>query len=208
MRAADCYVSLHRAEGFGYTLAEAMWLAKPVIATGYSGTLDYMTAENSYLVDYTLVPIGPGHEPYPADGEWAEPDVEDAARHMRHVFDHPDEAALRGERAACDIRASHAPEVAGRVMAQRLELLLESAGAGGLGSRRNGMAALTTGRVSQLISQGPGPPFSPASATRSGWRGRGCSGFSSRSRSTSGWSMPSCSRRSSRSTPACSMLQN
>ena len=50
--ACDCYVSLHRAEGFGFTMAEAMYLGKPVIATGYSGNLDFMTAENSYLVDY------------------------------------------------------------------------------------------------------------------------------------------------------------
>ena len=43
MNGADCYVSLHRAEGFGYTLAEAMWIGKPVIATGYSGNVDYMS---------------------------------------------------------------------------------------------------------------------------------------------------------------------
>ena len=60
MNAADCYVSLHRAEGFGYTLAEAMWLGKPVIATGYSGNLDYMNPDNSYLVDHRLVADRPG----------------------------------------------------------------------------------------------------------------------------------------------------
>ncbi len=73
--AADCYVSLHRAEGFGYTMAESMWAGKPVIATGYSGNLDFMSDDNSYLVDYRLVQIGPGNDPYPADGSWAEPDV-------------------------------------------------------------------------------------------------------------------------------------
>ena len=51
---ADCFVSLHRAEGLGLGPAEAMALGKPVIATGYSGNLDYMTRENAYLVDYTL----------------------------------------------------------------------------------------------------------------------------------------------------------
>jgi glycosyltransferase involved in cell wall biosynthesis len=49
MALCDCYVSLHRAEGFGLTMAEAMALGKPVIATGYSGNLAFMTAENSYL---------------------------------------------------------------------------------------------------------------------------------------------------------------
>ncbi|MCW3067361.1 MAG: hypothetical protein JWN32_4533, partial [Solirubrobacterales bacterium] len=98
INAADAYVSLHRAEGFGYTLAEAMWLGKPVIATGYSGNVDYMTPENSYLVDHRLVPIGEGHDPYPATGTWAEPDVEHAARLMREVFDDPAAAAARGAR--------------------------------------------------------------------------------------------------------------
>ena len=123
MRAADCYVSLHRAEGFGYTLAEAMWLGKPVIATGYSGNLDFMTPENSYLVDYRLVPIGAGKEPYPAGGEWAQPDVDRAAAMMRHVFEHRDEARARGRRAAEEIRTSHGPQAAGQAMRQRLELL-------------------------------------------------------------------------------------
>ena len=50
----DCYVSLHRSEGFGLTMAEAMYVGKPVIATGYSGNLDFMTAENGLLVDYEL----------------------------------------------------------------------------------------------------------------------------------------------------------
>ena len=121
MRAADCYVSLHRAEGFGYTLAEAMWLGRPVIATGYSGNLDFMTPENSYLVGYELVPIGPGSEPYPPGAEWAQPDVEQAAGLMRHVFENRAEAHERGERAAADIRASHGLEAAGRVMRERLE---------------------------------------------------------------------------------------
>ncbi len=93
----DCYVSLHRSEGFGLTMAEAMYVGKPVIATGYSGNLDFMTAENGLLVDYELVPIGPGAPPYPADGEWADPNVEHAAALMRLVFDDPAAATALGE---------------------------------------------------------------------------------------------------------------
>ena len=59
MRRADCYVSLHRAEGFGLTLGETMALGKPVIATGFSANLDFMTAENSYLVRHTETLVGP-----------------------------------------------------------------------------------------------------------------------------------------------------
>lgn len=124
MREIDCYVSLHRAEGFGYTLAEAMWLGKPVVATNYSGNVDFMTPDNSYLVDHRLVPIGPGIDPYPTAAVWAEPDVTRAAALLRHVFEHPEEAHNRGSRAAADIRRTHGPEAAGRVMSARLNALI------------------------------------------------------------------------------------
>src|SRR5213076_1122404 len=91
MAACDCYVSLHRSEGFGLTMAEAMYVGKPVIATGYSGNLDFMTPHNSYLVDYEVVAVGEGAAPYPAHAEWAEPSVEHAACLMRHVFEHREE---------------------------------------------------------------------------------------------------------------------
>jgi SAM-dependent methyltransferase len=117
----DCYVSLHRSEGLGLTMAEAMYLGKPVIATGYSGNLDFMSGANSYLVDFELVRIGPDAKPYPAHGLWAEPDVQDAARLMRHVFDDQGESATRGRRAAADIRRTHSKAAAGARMARRLE---------------------------------------------------------------------------------------
>ncbi len=120
LAASDCYVSLHRSEGFGLTPAEAMYLGKPVIATGYSGNLDYMTSENSYLVDYTLRGIGDGNFPYPAEGEWAEPDSEHAARLMREVAGDPVAAQRRGRQAALDIRRTHSPDAAGETMERRL----------------------------------------------------------------------------------------
>ena len=56
---SDCYVSLHRSEGFGLTIAEAMALGKPAIATAYSGNLEFMTAENSYLCPAPRCEVGP-----------------------------------------------------------------------------------------------------------------------------------------------------
>lgn len=123
--ACDCYVSLHRSEGFGLTPAEAMYLGKPVIATGYSGNLDYMTDSNSYLVNYEMRPIGEGNFPYPPEGEWAEPDPEHAARLMREVVDDPDAAARRGRQAALDIRRTHSPLAAGETMERRLAFVRE-----------------------------------------------------------------------------------
>jgi glycosyltransferase involved in cell wall biosynthesis len=64
---SDCYVSLHRSEGFGLTIAEAMALGKPTIATGYSGNLEFTTPGNSYLCPGRRCQIGPEREPYPAE---------------------------------------------------------------------------------------------------------------------------------------------
>jgi len=153
--ACDCYVSLHRSEGLGLTLAEAMYFGRPVIATGYSGNLDFMTEENGYLVDHELRPIGPGAEPYQADGEWAEPDLDHAARLMRRVFDHPEEARERGARAAADIRRTHSADAAGRVLEARLEEL---------GPRIAAAGALTT--RSFLDSEPAAPGHSAAEALR------------------------------------------
>jgi SAM-dependent methyltransferase/glycosyltransferase involved in cell wall biosynthesis len=126
----DCYVSLHRSEGFGNTLAEAMYLGKSVIATGYSGNMEFMTPHNSYPVDYTLRPVGDDAGPYPPAGEWAEPDIGHAARLMRHVFEDQREAGERGRRAAEDLRRNHSPEAAGRAMADRIRRVRTRLGAG------------------------------------------------------------------------------
>ncbi len=118
---ADCYVSLHRAEGFGLTPAEAMCMGKPVIATRYGGNLEFMNDRNSWLVDYELVPIGAGHAPYPADGEWADPDIEQAARYMREIAEDPGAARRRAAQGASDMRTHHSPRAAGMSMQRRLD---------------------------------------------------------------------------------------
>ena len=79
------YISLHRSEGYGLTLAEAMALGKPVIATGYSGNMDFMNSDNSILVPYNLVPVGDDAFPYAEDARWAQPDIEFAANAIREL---------------------------------------------------------------------------------------------------------------------------
>ena len=128
MAACDAYLSLHRSEGFGLTIAEAMLLGKPVIATDYSGPRDFLTAANGYPVDYTLVPIGPGNDPYPAEGEWAEPDLDHAATQIRAVLADQDAARARGARARADLEREHAPAVAGARLAERLARAGRAAG--------------------------------------------------------------------------------
>jgi len=123
----DCYISLHRAEGFGLVLAEAMRLGKPVIATGWSGNREFMTETNSYLVGHSLTPVGHGAWPYAQDGEWAEPDLDHAAELMRAVVGDPAAAAQRGARAALDLHDRHDPATAGALLAERVEHLAASA---------------------------------------------------------------------------------
>lgn len=123
LAAADCYVSLHRSEGFGLALAESMALGTPVIATGYSGNMDFTTAANSYLVEWSPTRVGPDCEIYPAEGSWAEPDLDHAAELMRRVWQRPDEARTKAERARADIHRLYSPDVVGRLARGRLERL-------------------------------------------------------------------------------------
>lgn len=116
----DCYVSLHRGEGFGLTMAEAMALGKPVIATAYSGNLEFMTAENSFLVRYELEQIPPGCDPYPAGALWAAPDIDQAAELMRRVVEEPEEARARGSRGRADV-LTRTPEAAGGFVRARFQ---------------------------------------------------------------------------------------
>jgi hypothetical protein len=138
MAACDCYVSLHRAEGFGLTLAEAMAIGKPTIATRYSGNVDFMDDANSYLVDYEIGRVGPECEIYPPEGEWAEPSVEHAAELMRRVYEDRDEAARRGARAAADIERRLSRAATGAAMRSRLQELAASVNGRRSGARRPG----------------------------------------------------------------------
>lgn len=117
---SDVYASLHRSEGLGLTLAEAMAWGKPVVATAYSGNLHFMTDENSYLVPWTPTTIPAHCDPYPEGGTWAQPDLDVAARLLREAVEDTAGAAVRGARAAHDIREKHGTEEAGARMAARL----------------------------------------------------------------------------------------
>lgn len=120
MQCCDVYVSLHRSEGLGLSMAEAMLMGKPVMATGYSGNTHFMTADNSLLVDYRLVKLGKPIPPYDADFEWAEPSEEHAAELMRKLYDDPAYARSLGERAREEARQTLSVVAAGQRVAARL----------------------------------------------------------------------------------------
>jgi glycosyltransferase involved in cell wall biosynthesis len=116
----DCYVSLHRSEGLGLGLAQSMYLGKPVIATAYSGNMDFMNINNSFLVKYTLVELDKDYGPYRKGSVWAEPDIAHATEMMRAVYEDRVTAAAVGRRAGEDIRKAMDPIVAGKEMLRRL----------------------------------------------------------------------------------------
>jgi glycosyltransferase involved in cell wall biosynthesis len=117
----DCYVSLHRSEGLGLTMAEAMSAGKPVIGTGYSGNLTFMDEGNSYLVRHGLTRVPEACEPYPAGLEWAEPDLDHAAELMRRVYEQPWEARQKGQRARNDIGGLHTIDRTAAFIRERLK---------------------------------------------------------------------------------------
>ena len=120
MAACDVYLSLHRSEGLGLTMSEAMSLGKPVVATAYSGNLQFMDETNCYLVPWSVTEIPPDCEPYPAGATWADPYLDEAARLLRAALEDPRAAREVGERGATSLRTHHSADVAGRRMTLRL----------------------------------------------------------------------------------------
>lgn len=120
LNAADTFVSLHRSEGFGLQIAESMFLGKPAIATGYSGNMEFMTADNSLPVRYDLRPLDLGEYPECQGQSWAEPDLQHAAQLMRGCVDGSIDTARIGGMAAHSIRETCSPLASAEAMIQRL----------------------------------------------------------------------------------------
>jgi hypothetical protein len=155
----DVYVSLHRSEGFGMTMAEAMYLGKPVIATAYSGNMDFMNVGNSYLVDYQLVDLERNCGPYQRGARWAEPDLDDAAAQMQRVFADREEALGKGTRAAADIRSLYSSGVVSRRIIERLARIERHQGAGALLSHHGGVGGIPLEEVWQTAAVNPHLPI-------------------------------------------------
>jgi glycosyltransferase involved in cell wall biosynthesis len=121
--AADCYFSPHRSEGFGLTMLEAMSLGKPVIATAYSGNLDFMTPENSFPLGYRMITLDRDYGPYMRGASWADPDLDEAARLLRVIVEHPEQGRARGDVARRELARDRNPAATGAIVRARLEAI-------------------------------------------------------------------------------------
>jgi glycosyltransferase involved in cell wall biosynthesis len=121
--ACDCFVSLHRSEGFGLAIAECMYLGKPAISTDWSATAEYVNHVNGYPVRYTLEALAENHGPYSKGSTWAQADVGHASELMRRVASNPAEAAQLGAAARRTIEERFAPAVIGARYRRRLQTL-------------------------------------------------------------------------------------
>ena len=123
MAACDAYVSLHRSEGTGLTIAEAMALGKPVIATDWSGNTDFADASNSFPAGYVLTTIPRNVGPYRAGETWAEPDIDHAAALMRTIVDDPATAKRRGSAARCRMLRDYSDDAIADLVRARLDVI-------------------------------------------------------------------------------------
>jgi glycosyltransferase involved in cell wall biosynthesis len=165
----DVYVSLHRSEGIGLGLMEAMLLGKPVIATGWSGNMSFMNRSNSCLVTYDLVPVRAEVEVYRpellgARAVWADPHRAAAAEWMRVLADRPEVRAAIG-RTARESIGRYQEEARRGAFVDELRSILEGEVTWGIGARGR---ETRRARLDRAMTEGPptSPPPGPTWARR------------------------------------------
>jgi glycosyltransferase involved in cell wall biosynthesis len=126
VRCCDCFVSLHRGEGFGRFLAEAMLLGKPVIATAYSGNMEFMNSDVACLVNFRLVPVDESEYPFWNAQVWADPDVNETTAWMTRLIDDPSWGRRLGQRASRHIRSQFSYRAIGLHYLERLRAVCPS----------------------------------------------------------------------------------
>lgn len=127
VRCCDCFLSLHRSEGFGRGPAEAMFFGKPVVATGWSGNMEYMNDEVSFPVGFDLISVGQGEYPCWQNQRWADPKVSDAVSALLRIIDEPALARTVGERARIHMQRNFSDRVLGLRYRERVRETVECA---------------------------------------------------------------------------------
>lgn len=119
----DCFVSLHRSEGFGLGLAEAMYLGKPTIGTNWSSNIDFMNHHNSCLVDYKLQQLEQNYGPYKAYQYWAEASVEHASYYMKKLVEDKEYYNRIASAGQKFIQTHYSPKAIGKLIQKRLDYI-------------------------------------------------------------------------------------
>jgi len=114
--ACDCFVSLHRAEGFGLNIAESMSKGKIVVATDFSGSTDFTRPENSLLIPYKMARVNKDDYIYSRGQWWAEPDQEAAVEAMRQAASNESEIQSRAMRARADIMDKYSVQAIAKIV--------------------------------------------------------------------------------------------
>ena len=124
-KGSDCYVSLHKSEGWGFGMIEAMNLEVPVVCTGYSGNMDFCRPDTAWLVDYEEVALDEDDYIFVRKGQkWAEPDHDDAVRQLRAVHAQLQDREARAAAALRFVKEDFsAPAIARRYEARLHEIL-------------------------------------------------------------------------------------
>lgn len=118
--ASNAFVSLHRSEGFGLNIAECMAAGKVVIATDYSGSTDFVSADCAMPIGYKLVPVGRNEYPFGDGQHWADPDVAEAAAAMKRVVESDTLCRKLGDAARTKVLEGYNERVVGAIMSTRL----------------------------------------------------------------------------------------
>lgn len=128
-KGCDCYVSLHRSEGWGFGMIEAMNLRLPVVCTGYSGNMEFCSEETAWIVGYKEMELRRDDYIYVRPGQkWAEPDLTDAARQLRAVHADVKERELRVDRAWNNVQQNFSISAIGARYQQRLDEIMAQIG--------------------------------------------------------------------------------
>jgi len=120
---ADVYVSLHRAEGFGLTISDAMSRGIPVIVTGYSGNMEFCDASDTCLVAYDLRPVGHNRPRYRRDDIWADPSLDDAVRAFSDMVSNYGCWLKKADHARIRLERDFSVDAIGDMMRERIELI-------------------------------------------------------------------------------------
>jgi glycosyltransferase involved in cell wall biosynthesis len=120
IQSCDCYVSLHRAEGFGLGMVEAMNFGKAVIGTNFSGSTDFLSEQTGFPVPYELRLVQPNEYVWTEGQSWAEPNHQKAIELLKFVFENPQIGLNKGDNARTFVRQRYGKDAVGATMEARI----------------------------------------------------------------------------------------